>query len=127
MAQRFIESWTTSWKPEKYKDTYRDALMDVIKTKRRGKDVHPAADVEEEEIPDLMTALRQSIERSDGGKRRARRTTSAGNGNSSRASRDDDFASLSKAELDKRAKKAGIEGRSKMTKTQLARALQRAA
>jgi DNA end-binding protein Ku len=127
MAQRLIESWTTSWKPEKYKDTYRDALMDVIKAKRRGKEVHPAADVEEEEMPDLMTALRESIERSRGGKRRGRRTTSAGSDNSGRVSRDDDFASLSKAELDKRAKKAGIEGRSKMTKKQLARALQRAA
>src|SRR3954454_14576351 len=67
MAERLIESWTTDWKPEQYKDTYRDALCKVIKAKRKGKDVHRAADVEEEDVPDLMTALRQSIERSQGG------------------------------------------------------------
>jgi DNA end-binding protein Ku len=126
MAQRLIESWTTTWKPEKYKDTYRDALLDIIKAKRKGKEIHPTADVEEEELPDLMTALRQSIERSKGSGRR-RRQTSTRNGRPSRASHTNDLSSLSKAELDKRARKAGLEGRSKMTKAQLARALQRAA
>jgi DNA end-binding protein Ku len=125
MAGRVIESWTTTWKPEKYKDTYRDALMNVIKAKRKGKEIHPAAEVEEEEMPDLMTALRESVERSRGGRGRARR--SSRNGNRSRATRNNDLSSLSKAELDERAKKAGIEGRSKMTKAQLAKALARAA
>jgi DNA end-binding protein Ku len=125
MAQRLIESWTTEWKPQRYKDTYRDALMEVIKAKRKGKEIHPAADVEEEEQPDLMTALRESIERSRGGTTTARR--SSRNVNRSRANGGDDLSSLSKAELDKRAKSAGIEGRSKMTKAQLARALAKAA
>jgi DNA end-binding protein Ku len=125
MAQRLIESWTTTWKPEKYEDTYRDALMDVIKAKRKGKEIHPAAEVEEEEVPDLMTALRQSVERSRGGGGGARRP--ARNAHGSRANGSTDLSSLSKAELDKRAKRAGIEGRSKMTKAQLARALAKAA
>src|SRR2546423_3793868 len=63
MAERLIESWTSDWKPEKYKDTYRDQLCAVIKAKRQGKEVHAAAEVEEEEPADLMTALRESIER----------------------------------------------------------------
>jgi DNA end-binding protein Ku len=113
MAERLIESFTTDWKPEKYKDTYRDELCAIIRAKRKGKDVHAAPDVEEKAPTDLMTALRESIERSRGGGARTRR-----NG---------DLAELSKQELDRRAKAAGIEGRSKMTKDELVRALRRAA
>jgi DNA end-binding protein Ku len=121
MASELIESWTTSWRPKKYTDTYRDALMDVIKAKRKGHDVHATAQVEEEEPPDLMTALRESIAR--GKSRPRRRGTNSSNGGGS----DNDLHALPKTELDKLAKRAGIEGRSKMTKAQLARALGRAA
>ena len=121
MAERLIESFTTEWKPEKYKDTYRDELCAIIRAKRKGKEVHAAPDVEEEEPTDLLSALRESIERSRrGGGTRSRR-------NGRRASGNGDLGGLSKQELDKRAKQAGIEGRSKMTKAQLVRALERAA
>jgi DNA end-binding protein Ku len=40
MAQQLMESWTTDWKPEKYKDTYRDELCAVIKAKRKGQEIH---------------------------------------------------------------------------------------
>ncbi len=111
MAERLIESFKAEWKPEKYKDTYRDELCAIIRAKRKGKEVHAATDVEEERPADLMTALRESIERSRGG----------------RTSRNGDLGDLSKQELDRRAKAAGIEGRSKMTKAELVRALRRAA
>ena len=120
MAERLIESFTAEWKPEKYKDTYRDELCAIIKAKRQGKDVHAAPDVEEEAPTDLMTALRESIERSRGGGERTRR-------NGRRASGNGDLGDLSKQELDERAKAAGIQGRSKMTKAELVRALRRAA
>ena len=115
MAERLIESFTTEWKPEKYKDNYRDELCAIIRAKRKGQEIHAAPELEEEEPADLMTALRESIERSRaaGGRRRSRR-----NG---------DLGGLSKLELEERAKAAGIEGRSKMTKAELVRALQRAA
>jgi len=113
MAGRLIESFTTEWKPEKYEDTYRDELCAIIRAKRKGQDVHAAPALEEEEPADLMTALRESIERAGGGRRRSRR-----NG---------DLGGLSKHELEQRAKAAGVEGRSKMTKAELVRALQRAA
>jgi DNA end-binding protein Ku len=118
MAGRLIESFTTEWKPEKYKDTYRDDLCAIIRAKRKGQDIHAAPELEEEAPTDLLTALRESIERSRGGGARTRR-----NGRR----RDGNLGSLSKQELDKRAKAAGIEGRSKMTKAELVRALQRAA
>jgi DNA end-binding protein Ku len=72
MAGQLIESFTSEWKPEKYKDTYRDALCAVINAKRKGKQVHPAAEVEDEGPIDLMEALRQSIERSGGAKKKRR-------------------------------------------------------
>jgi hypothetical protein len=77
--------------------------LEVIKAKRIGEEIHSAADVEEEELPDLTTALRQSIERSKGSARR-RRQTSTRKGKPARAGRSNDLSSLSKAELDKRAK-----------------------
>jgi DNA end-binding protein Ku len=120
MAARLIESFTTQWKPEKYKDTYRDQLCAIIRAKRKGQEIHAAPELEEEQPTDLLTALRESIERSRGGGARTRR-------NGRRASRDGDLGSLSKQELGERAKAAGIEGRSKMTKAELVRALQRAA
>jgi len=66
MAERLIESFTTDWKPEKYKDTYRDELCAIIRAKRKGKEIHAAPDTEEEAPTDLLTALRESIERSQG-------------------------------------------------------------
>lgn len=63
MAEQLIESFTTDWQPEQYKDTYRDELMKVVEAKRNGKDVHAEAEVEEgAEVADLMAALRQSVE-----------------------------------------------------------------
>jgi DNA end-binding protein Ku len=122
MAQQLIESWTSDWKPEKYKDTYREALLKVIRAKRKGQEVHVAPEVEEEEAPDLLTALRASIERSKGGRRTKAQPSSSRNGR-----RADDLSALSKTDLERRAKKAGIEGRSKMTKAELAQALRHAA
>jgi DNA end-binding protein Ku len=76
MAQALIENFATKWDPSQYKDTYRDELLAVIKAKRKGKDVHEAAEVEEpEEAIDLMEALRQSVERTKSGRTRTRTTT----------------------------------------------------
>jgi DNA end-binding protein Ku len=116
MAQQLIDSFAGDWDPEKYSDTYRDALLEVIKAKRKGKDVHVAAEPEEERPTDLLEALRRSVEASKGGRRPAR------NG-----SRRDELGDLSKSELDKRAREADIEGRSKMSKEELIEALRTAA
>jgi DNA end-binding protein Ku len=78
MAQALVENFATEWDPSRYKDTYRDELLAVIKAKRKGKDVHEAAEVEEpEEAIDLMEALRQSVERTKSGRTRTRRTKRA--------------------------------------------------
>ena len=121
MAEQLIASFSGDWKPERYEDTYREALRAVIEAKRKGKEVHVAAEVEEEEPTDLMSALRASLESAKGG-RRPSRARSSTNG----ASRED-LGELSKSELGQRARKAKIEGRSTMSKDELIEALRSAA
>jgi len=88
MAERLIESFTTEWKPEKYKDTYRDELCAIIRAKRKGKEVHAAPEVEQEAPTDLLTALRESVERSRGTtKARKRRTSTRRSSSSTRKRR----------------------------------------
>ena len=116
MAQQLIDSFAGDWDPEKYSDTYRDALLEVIKAKRKGKDVHVAAEPEEERPTDLLEALRRSVEASKGGRRP-----------SANGSRRDKLDDLPKSELDKRAREADIDGRSKMSKEELIEALRTAA
>jgi DNA end-binding protein Ku len=118
MAQQLIDSFSGDWKPEQYKDTYRDALCEVIEAKRKGKEVHLAPATEEEQPTDLMEALRASLETSKGGRPPSRAQASSNGGG---------LEELSKGDLEKRARKAGIEGRSKMSKEELVEALRAAA
>jgi len=62
MATQLIESFRSEWEPERYEDTYRDALMEVIEAKRKGREVHRVEEPEAEEPPDLLEALRASLE-----------------------------------------------------------------
>jgi DNA end-binding protein Ku len=71
MAASLIDRFKGSFDPAKYKDTYTDRLKDVIKRKQRGEEVHVAAEPEAEEAPDLMEALRASIEARSGARRKA--------------------------------------------------------
>jgi DNA end-binding protein Ku len=122
MAAQLVNSFAGAWKPQKYKDTYREQLLAAITSKQKGQQVHRAPEVEDEEPADLLEALRASIERTENGRKRRRgqpkRRRSAATGGG-----DDGLGALSKRELDQRAKKAGIESRSKMTKDQLVKAL----
>ena len=118
MAEQLIDNFAGDFKPQKYKDTYRDALCEIIRDKRAGKEVHHAPETEEAAPPDLLEALRASIAAADRGRSRPPRRASRPR-NGSR----DDLSGLSKAELDHRARKAKIPGRSKMSKDELIEAL----
>ena len=111
MALDLIDRFRGPFEPAKYEDTYRSALLRVIDRKRKGKDVHVEPAAEREQPTDLFEALRASVAASSGNGKRARR-------------RNGSLAELSKAELEKRARKAGIEGRSSMTKDELVDALE---
>jgi len=69
MALELIEGFSSAWKPEKYEDTYNDALRDVVEAKLKGHEVHRAPEPEPEEQPDLMEALRRSVEQARGTQR----------------------------------------------------------
>ena len=114
MALELIERFRSAFEPKRYEDTYREALLEVIARKRKGKDVHVEPEGEEQERPaDLLEALRASVEAHG---QRGRRRRNGRNGN---------LGALSRDELERRARSAGIRGRSKMTKRELAKALER--
>jgi DNA end-binding protein Ku len=76
MATALIGQFKSAFEPEKYEDTYREALLAIIKAKQKGKTVEAAPVEEEEEQPaDLLAALKASVEAAKGRKRsvRARR------------------------------------------------------
>jgi DNA end-binding protein Ku len=62
MASTLIDRFTSTFEHDKYRDEYTDKLLDVVKRKRKGEEIHAATPVEEEEAPDLMEALRASVE-----------------------------------------------------------------
>ena len=60
MAVSLVKAMAKSFKPEEYKDEYREALKRVIEAKIRGKKIVIPA-VPKAEIGDLMAELRASI------------------------------------------------------------------
>jgi DNA end-binding protein Ku len=109
MALSLIDGFSGAWEPQKYKDTYTDALMEVIEAKVKGHDVHAAPEPEDEAPPDLLEALRLSLERRESRGGGSRRPSAA--------------EEPTKRELDEQARELDIPGRSKMSKEELAEAI----
>src|SRR6478672_9483090 len=62
MAKSLVENLSGSFKPEKYDDTYRKELLDLIKAKAKGAKLPEPQEEEEGEVVDLMAALRESVQ-----------------------------------------------------------------
>ena len=62
MALNLISAFSGKWQPKKYKDTYTEGLRKVVRAKVQGKEVRRAAEPKEEAPPDLMEALRRSLQ-----------------------------------------------------------------
>ena len=85
MALRLVEDLADKWHPEKYKDSYRDDLMKRIKEKIKAGETEEITEAEKEpraaqgaQVIDLMSLLRQSVERKPAkAKRPARRRRAA--------------------------------------------------
>jgi DNA end-binding protein Ku len=62
MAQQLIDSLSGEFEPEKYRDEYRDKVLDLIERKASGEEiaVQPEAPAPAE-VPDLMAALEASL------------------------------------------------------------------
>jgi DNA end-binding protein Ku len=63
MAEQLIDSLSTEFEPNQYRDEYREQLLALIEQKAEGKEiVAPEAEAPKEtKAPDLMAALEQSI------------------------------------------------------------------
>ncbi len=62
MASDLIDRFTTTWKPDRYGDTYRERLLEVIKAKGKGKELSVEEPEALEAPEDLVEALRASVE-----------------------------------------------------------------
>jgi DNA end-binding protein Ku len=66
LAQSLIDSMTKPLGDIEIRDTYHEAVKDMIQAKVEGKEVVMAADDEVKPVVDIMTALRDSIEAAKG-------------------------------------------------------------
>jgi DNA end-binding protein Ku len=120
-AVALIEELSTGWDPESYTDCYRERLRRVIEDKRKRRKIEaPTAEPEPSATPDLMAALEQTLANA-----RAGRPIREEEDDEDEASTNGDgnLDDLDRDELYKRATKAGVKGRSKMSKKQLVKAL----
>ncbi|MEO6970969.1 MAG: Ku protein [Chthoniobacterales bacterium] len=80
MARALVESMSAEWNPKKYKDDYRDALMEVIeeKVESGGKEIEekPKAKKPSSKVIDLVAVLQESLAKSEGGGKKKRKTKS---------------------------------------------------
>ena len=65
MAQTLIESMSAEWEPEKYRDEYRNAVMELIEQKAQNKEIadRPAAPMRATNVVDLVKVLQESLNR----------------------------------------------------------------
>ena len=63
MAKQLIESLTSDFEPNKYRDEYREELLDLLERKAKGKEVvsAPSEELKPTKAPDLMAALEESL------------------------------------------------------------------
>lgn len=88
-AEQLIESLASDWEPDRYHDTYREQLLELIDRKAAGKEIVAAAETEDRApVVDLMAALEASLEASrSGGSKRRGSTKAKGSGKGGDASR----------------------------------------
>jgi DNA end-binding protein Ku len=72
VAEQLIGSLTTSWKPERYEDTYRKQVLAYIRKKAKGQTVEVEEHAgETTAVKDLMEVLRASVESTRPARRKA--------------------------------------------------------
>jgi DNA end-binding protein Ku len=74
MADALVKSMSSKWDPEKYKDDYRDALMEVIeeKVESGGKEIEekPKEKKPSTKVIDLVAVLQESLKAQTAGKKK---------------------------------------------------------
>jgi DNA end-binding protein Ku len=82
MAETLIETMSGEWQPEKYRDEYRTAVLELIEQKAQKREIadKPAAAPRSTNVVDLVKVLQESLNRNQALK--PKRTTANGNGTS---------------------------------------------
>ena len=64
IAKQLVDSLAGSFDADKYRDTYREEVLALVERKAEGKEIaiQPTADEDEGEVPDLMSALKASLD-----------------------------------------------------------------
>jgi len=74
MAEALVKSMSSKWEPEKYKDDYREALMEVIeeKVESGGEEIEekPKEKKTPTKVIDLVAVLQESLKAQQGGKKK---------------------------------------------------------
>jgi DNA end-binding protein Ku len=63
MAKSLVENLSEPFEPEKYDDTYRKELLELLRAKEAGAPLPEPEEEPEGDVVDLMAALRESVER----------------------------------------------------------------
>jgi DNA end-binding protein Ku len=70
LAGQIVDSLSAEWKPERYHDTYREQVLELIERKAKGEEIVVEEEAPEKpKITDLMAALEASLESARKGKR----------------------------------------------------------
>jgi len=85
MAQSLIDSMSSEWEPDKYRDEYRNAMLELIEQKAQHKEIagKPTPVMRSTKVVDLVKVLQESLNRNqslkpkrNGARTTARRSTS---------------------------------------------------
>jgi DNA end-binding protein Ku len=61
MAAKLVEALAGDFKPDKYHDTYSEAVLELVERKAKGETIEPPSREKAEETDDLMAALEASL------------------------------------------------------------------
>lgn len=135
VAKQLIDSLSTEWHPEQYKDTYRERIEQLVDERRKGEVLSVSTEKPRSNVVDLMAALEASLARTSK-KRSANEAEYPGTGGNAEADQqrlegieqqgDPHLESMDRRDLVRRAAALGVKGRSKMTKAELIDALEQA-
>ncbi|MCX7773456.1 MAG: Ku protein [Clostridia bacterium] len=65
MAKQLIENLSAEFEPSKYKDEYREALLNMIHKKIEGEEIVSAPEAPQRNVIDLMAALQASLKKAE--------------------------------------------------------------
>jgi DNA end-binding protein Ku len=87
MARQLIDSLSSDWQPDKYHDTYRERVLELVEQKAQGKEIAVQPVEEPQPVPDLMAALEASVKAARQNKESGGRATEDGAGAASQRKR----------------------------------------